>query len=338
MPDVLRGVAILAMLIAHAALFLPNMPWAVDFVRGNINDVASPLFALVMGMSAQLVWNRRAGVGRTILQQSVRGVILVVLGLWMMTWGSWVAIILQPLGLLLIVGVPLLLCGSRVLTTLLVVLAVLSQPVLTLARDYAAIIYGQGPVVRALAEWTVLGTHYRLLNLLLFFLLGALLLRAGLHRGRMLWVMAIVAVPAYLAKPIGERLGAGPVQSGDYLDTLHDLGLVCVVYVIVILAATAARGSAQRFWAAVFVPFCAWGQVALSMYLLHVAIIAGWMRLYGLPDRNILIGWMLVVPLVCLIGWAWWRFVGPGPVEWLMGLVIGRRRRWRPEGRVPAQV
>ncbi|HWO50444.1 MAG TPA: heparan-alpha-glucosaminide N-acetyltransferase domain-containing protein [Ornithinibacter sp.] len=59
-PDVLRGVAILAMLIAHAVPFLPGAPSALNFLMFNINDVASPLFALVMGMSAQIVTQRTA--------------------------------------------------------------------------------------------------------------------------------------------------------------------------------------------------------------------------------------------------------------------------------------
>ena len=59
-PDVLRGVAILAMLIAHAVPLLLGAPSAVNFMTDNVNDVASPLFALVMGMSAQIVTQRTA--------------------------------------------------------------------------------------------------------------------------------------------------------------------------------------------------------------------------------------------------------------------------------------
>ena len=43
-PDVLRGVAIVAMLIAHAVPMLPEVPRALSFVMGNINSLASPLF------------------------------------------------------------------------------------------------------------------------------------------------------------------------------------------------------------------------------------------------------------------------------------------------------
>ncbi|CAN7415970.1 heparan-alpha-glucosaminide N-acetyltransferase domain-containing protein [Microbacterium maritypicum] len=87
-PDALRGFAIVAMLIAHAAPFVPNAPWAVQFITANFSSVASPLFALVMGMSAELVWRRGGPVGVTLLQQTLRGLFLIVLGVWMATWGS----------------------------------------------------------------------------------------------------------------------------------------------------------------------------------------------------------------------------------------------------------
>jgi hypothetical protein len=32
---------------------------------------------------------------------------------------------------------------------------------------------------------------------------------------------------------------------------------------------------------------------------------------------------------VTAIGWVWWRFIGVGPVEWLLGWVTLRPKRWR---------
>ena len=48
-----------------------------------------------------------------LFQQVVRGLLLIALGLWMTEWGSWVAIVLSHLGVLLIVGAPLLLLSTR---------------------------------------------------------------------------------------------------------------------------------------------------------------------------------------------------------------------------------
>lgn len=326
-PDVLRGVAIVAMLIAHAVPMLPDAPRALSFVMGNINSLASPLFALVMGISAQIVWNRNGGVGRTMLQQSLRGVALIALGVWMMTWGSWVAVVLQYLGLLLIIGVPLLLLGTRALIIVTAVIVVASQPILEWARS-AAWIYMQPVPVIEVANWVALGPSYRLINLLPFFLLGAILLRRGIRRDRVLWTMAVIAPIAYLISMVGGRFLVADVRSGDYLDTLRDVGLVFATYVVVVLVAEMRRARATRIRDAVFAPLRAWGQVALSLYLLHVGIIAWWAHAFnGRPQQNSLIGWLAVVVLPLIIGWLWWRFVGPGPVEWVLRWVTGRPKK-----------
>ena len=57
--DALRGIALLGMLVAHAnPLLPPGVPRPVGFVMGQFNDIASPLFALAMGISAQLLLSR----------------------------------------------------------------------------------------------------------------------------------------------------------------------------------------------------------------------------------------------------------------------------------------
>lgn len=322
-PDVLRGVAIVAMLIAHANPFLPQLPTVVRFAIGNINDLASPLFALVMGMSAQIVWNASLRAGTTLLQQTIRGILLIALGIWMSTWGSWVAIVLSPLGLLLIVGVPLLLLSSRLLAAVLAIVVVLGAPLNELARGRIAELMTSNIIVRDLADWTVLGHSYRFTNLLPFFLLGALLLRAGLRRDRAMWIMLGFAPLAYAVRPVLEKVLHQPAAvSGSYPDTLHDVGLVFATYGVVVLLAT--RTPLPRVVGALFAPLRIWGQLALSLYLLHVAIVTVWMRTAGFPAQNIPLGWASVVILPLLIAWLWWRFVGTGPVEWLMGAVSGR--------------
>jgi uncharacterized membrane protein YeiB len=325
-PDVLRGFAIIAMLIAHAAAFVPNVPWAVSFITANFSDVASPLFALVMGMSAELVWRRGGRMGVTLLQQTLRGLFLIVLGVWLASWGSWVAIVLAYLGLLIIIGAPILLARTPIVIAVTVLMLVVSQPLLAVARTWTWV-YTAPPVIREPMIWLFLGPQYRVVNLLPMFLIGALLIRHGLKRDRLLWVMAAVAPLAYVAWAAGQRLGT--VQSGDYLDTLKDVGLVFAVYVCVVVAATIHRKKAERFWGAVFVPLRACGQVALSLYLLHVGLIALWNNVYGRPAENLYPGWLVIVPGMILVGWLWWRFVGTGPVEWVMGWLTGRPKAVR---------
>ena len=143
-PDVLRGVALLAMLIAHAVPFLPERPAALAVVMANINDLASPLFALVMGVSAQLVLQRtvRSGIPFMLFQQIIRGMILIGLGMILSEWGTWVAIVLSYLGVLLIVGAPLLFLSSRWLAVVAVGLAVVSDPLNAWARSCGAVFPG----------------------------------------------------------------------------------------------------------------------------------------------------------------------------------------------------
>ncbi|PRB08908.1 DUF418 domain-containing protein [Microbacterium sp. MYb64] len=322
-PDVLRGIAILAMLIAHANPLLPQLPGAVRFVIANVNDLASPLFALVMGISAQLVWNTSRRVSATLLQQSLRGIVLIALGLWMLTWGSWVVIVLPALGVLLIVGAPLLLLGSRALAVVLAIVVVVGAPLNELARGQIAQILSSNIVVQQLADWTVLGHSYRLTNLLPFFLLGALLLRSGLRRDRTMWIMLAVAPFAYAVRPVLEKgLHQPAAVSGSYPDTLHDVGLVFVAYAAIVLLAELPRRGAVLD--GVFAPLRIWGQLALSLYLLHVWIVSLWARSIGWPAVNMPLAWASVVLLPLVVAWLWWRFVGTGPVEWLMGAVSGR--------------
>lgn len=312
------------MLIAHASAFVPMKPAVANFATAMFSELASPLFALVMGMSAQLLWRRSTGVGTTLLQQVLRGLFLIALGVWMATWGSWVAIILAHLGVLLIVGAPILLARTRWVAAVAVVVLLLSQPVLSVVRGWSWAYVAPSPV-RDVLEWTLMSPHYRLLNLLPFFLAGALLVRHGFRRDGVLWTVAGVAPLAYLTWAGAAFFDLTNAQSGDYTDTLRDVGLVSAVYVVVVLAATA-RGGAERFWAAVFTPLRACGQVALSLYVLHVGLIALWNNAYGRPAENLWLGWLVIVPGMILVGWLWWRFVGTGPVEWVMGWITGRRK------------
>ncbi len=331
-PDVLRGVAILSMLIAHAKPLLPSLPPGLPLVIGSANDVASPLFALVMGLSAEILTQRtpRPGRWRMLLQQVARGLVLIALGVWMSNWGSWVAVVLSYLGVLLLVGAPVLLLSTRWVAGIAIGAAVLSDPVNAWARVSLSALVGDSAVATLIAEWVFLGYSYRLTNLLPFFLLGALLMRHGFRRDRYLVAMAIVAPIAYAVRPVVTAVfDTPPHVSGSYVDTLHDVGLVLAVYVVIVFLATVDRPKPARIIAIVFEPLRAIGSVALSLYLLHVALIALWTSLGFAVVDNDYVRLLLLVPAMVVAGWLWWRFIGVGPVEWLLGWVTGRPKRWR---------
>jgi uncharacterized protein len=344
-PDVLRGFALFAMLVAHARPFLVDVPPAADLVMTSLNDVASPLFALVMGIAAQIMLQRTPPGGTMMLlaQQVMRGAVLILLGVLLSLWDSWVAIVLAHLGVLLLVGAPLVLLRTRWLAAAAIIVAVLSEPINTWARATLGPVAAADPSLAELLNWVVLGQHYRLTNLLPFFLLGALLYRHGFRRDRALAVLAIIAPLAYAVQPVvaalaGPRptaagavapLTGSPAVSGSYVDTLHDVGLVFAVYVVVVLLATVRAPGAARVIDACFVPFRALGAVALSLYVFHVALLA-----FGLQPgfdgaSSDWLRWAVVVIGVSVLGWLWWRLIGLGPVEWLLGWVIGRRKPFR---------
>lgn len=335
-PDVLRGGAILAMVIAHAVPLLPESPEVARVLMRQVNDVASPLFALVMGMSAQLVGRRTAPSqrGRMLLHHLARGALLVALGVWMGEWGSWVAVVLSQLGILLVVGAPLVLLPTRWLAVTAATVALLSAPVNQWARSELLWVHADPEgVASRVASWVVLGAQYRVTNLLPFFLLGALLLRHGFRRDLLLWWTLAIAPIAYLVLPVALLLRPDTgVWSGSHPDTLHDLGLVLLVHVVTVLLVTVRAHRAERVVSALAVVPAAVGAVSLSLYVLHVGVLALWAPGGVRPTANDYLGWLLVVPGTMAAGYLWWRYVGTGPMEWLMGVLTGRRKPLRVNG------
>ncbi|WEO77352.1 hypothetical protein BJQ94_18700 [Cryobacterium sp. SO2] len=341
-PDVARGVAIMAMLVAHAGPLMVGQPWATAFLQGQLNDLASPLFATTMGAAAAIVL-AKAGADvsarRTVIVQNViRGVILVLLGLFLSTWGSWIAIVLSFLGLVLAIGTPLVLLGTRALIAVLTLVLVLGAPLneLMLTATGPLITGGERTPASFLLEWFFLSPHYRVTNLLPWFLFGALLFRIRFGGRRAGWILLAVAVPAWWLGPLwrgvtGEEFSA----SGSYLDTLHDAGLVLGTLGLIMLLASPRRRPAAAAVHAVFLPLKAIGSLSLSLYVFQVAVVA-WMSAngisYGITDP---VAWLVLVLGVPLVGILWWRFVGKGPIEWLIGVLSGRYRPRRRAGIAP---
>lgn len=337
-PDVARGVAIMAMLIAHAGPIMVRQPAATAFLQGQLNDLASPLFALTMGAAAAIVLatagRNPAAVRAVIVQNVIRGVILVALGLLLETWGSWIAIVLSFLGIVLAVGTPLVLLGTRALVAVLAVVLVAAAPL----ND--AVLAAAGPLITTgarapadfLLEWLFLGPHYRVTNLLPWFILGALLFRIRFGGRRTGWILLAIAVPAWWLGPLWQGAtgeGAGP--SGSYLDTLHDAGLVLLTLGLINLLASLRGRRWRPVMHTVFLPFQAIGSVPLSLYVFQVAVV-GVMAANGIRFGSTEpVAWAVLVLGVPLVGVLWWRYLGKGPLEWLIGVVSGRYRTRRAE-------
>ncbi|OUZ11285.1 hypothetical protein BHE97_05470 [Aeromicrobium sp. PE09-221] len=331
-PDLARGVAIVAMLVAHAQVLVPDRAAGVDELLGRVNDVASPLFALVMGISAGVMIERSASRPRSVLVHNlVRGVVLIGLGIWLETWGSWVAIVLAMLGCLLILGTPLLLLGRRGVALIALVFFVLSPMFNTAVRravdwpgGYYADIANDPSVGDLLVRWFVADPHYRVTSLLPFFLVGSLLI-AYARRPDPWWSAAGVVGGAgtqLVVTALRTRPGAD-TGSGSSLDLLHDASLVAVVLGLCGLAV-------RMRWARLLRPIEEIGTVALSLYVLQIAVIAWLNRDAAIPAANDWGGFALIVLGVGAAGWAWAHWVGRGPIEWFTGLLTRRYRLSRP--------
>ncbi|MFD1860977.1 DUF418 domain-containing protein [Aeromicrobium camelliae] len=333
LPDLARGLAIVAMLIAHAQVLIPARSEFVSEILARINDVASPLFGLVMGMSAAIMLGARdEPAGRVVWHNTLRGAVLIGLGIWLETWGSWVAIVLAILGCLLIVGTPLLLLGRRVVAVLAAVLFVAApfvndalQRAIEWPGGYHADIANSPSPWELLVRWFIADPHYRVSSLLPFFLVGALLVWSGAaRRPDVSWSLVAVCVGAgleFVATAWRSALG-DVVESGSLPDAVHDAALVTLVLGLCgLLVAWRPMQSLLR-------PVRELGTVALSLYVLQIAVIAWLNRDEVRPvPENDWSGWWLIVLGVALVGWAWAHWLGRGPVEWLTGIVSGRYRR-----------
>lgn len=336
LPDVLRGIAILAMVIAHAEPFLPNAPKIVEFAVGLISSLAAPLFALVMGMSAQLVWERSAGrMGRMLWRQGIKAAALIALGLWMNTWGSWVAIVLQYLGIVLLIGVPLLLLPRVTRLPIAAVLFAVAPLVFQFLRGRTLELFSQ-PDFDGSAPMTVVqqyvndlfggGSYYWPPELIAFFLVGSFLVHVRVTRAHAI-VVLISATALFV--PVQLLLGTGAYPTPSWVDMGRDVAVVAFAYAVTSLI--------------VAVHPLAWltnavrdiGRVSLTLYLVHVLFLAAYsdnlLRLegYSRPFETVWWGWAVTVIVIPLWGMLWWRTVGVGPVEWALNLLEGRPKHPR---------
>ncbi|MCA1782432.1 MAG: acyltransferase family protein [Dermatophilaceae bacterium] len=341
--DVLRGVAILCMLIAHGVPFLwpTGVSRPLELVLGAINAVASPLFGLAMGAAGALVWARPTMAGqwpRRVLSDIGRGVVVFATGMLLVELNTWVAIVLHVLGVLIVLGIPVAAlagasmrhapAGGRLRSILggLTLVTFALAPWVTGAVAPVGNRLANGTTGGVAELWAALvaGESYRALSLLPFFALGALIAAVGLlERPRRLsvvsFLVAVVLVPGYAFVRRSWVIGL----SGDPVDQLFDLTLVMVALAVVtLLVDTLSRRRA--LWQ----PLADLGAIALSVYALQLVVLRplmdwqGWTTSRALAWVSLLV--LVLVPSAVMI---WWRrALGPGPLEHVVALVTGKGR------------
>lgn len=323
--DLARGFAILAMVIAHVKMWWQIDSRPLSFALAQINNLASPLFCLVMGVAAGLVLTRTARPVRPaafVARNAVRGIALIAIGLLIEDLPSNIAIVLQVLGVVLVVGSPLLLLGERVILLLALVIFVVGPMINEIAMGAYVPPLDRGPWDRVL-EWVVASRHYRLTNLLPFFLVGGFIALRGLRRRdlRVVTLLGVAGLPAIVASAVLMESRT----SGSFVDNISDLALSFTAFGVIMLLAGAARShGAVRALA----PLAAVGAVSLSAYVFHVLLIAAFNRYVGWPTLlgHPLLPSVVVLVLTVGVGWLWWRMLGRGPVERLLALVTDQIR------------
>ncbi len=306
--DAARGVALVGMFATH---ILPLEDGSgARTVTGLVADGrASALFAVLAGVGIALGTGgpRRPPDGRTHLAAAlallVRGLLVALIGLWLIGLDSPVAVILPYYGLLFAVAMPLLRLPAGVLGAA-AVLACALTPVLSMVlRAGGPRGPGRQPDLTALADpGALLGTlaltgYYPVLTWTTYLLAGMAVGRLDLRRTRVAAGLAVggaalavaaATASALLLGPGGGAAALGPAldqrrygttptgtwwwlaidspHSGAPLDLAHTTGTALAVLGVALLVARWSR-------AAVWVPAAA-GAIPLTLYTAHVVALS----------------------------------------------------------------
>jgi uncharacterized membrane protein YeiB len=320
--DIARGLAILGMFVAHA---MPRQNDAELLVDGR----SSILFATLAGVSLGLLsggtdppgTGLRWGIRRVVL---VRSLFVFLLGAFLWTLGSEIAIILDYYAIMFLLVLPLLFAPRAVLV---VVAAVVlgGAPILAGLVDPGD--RAPASVLDVVREYLLTGWYPALVWLPLL-LVGLLAARSGLERPRTQAWLVGGGCAAALAGYGGALVLPGvtaEAHSASTAEILGSGGTALAVLGILLVVTTAGPGSPvvrTILW-----PLGAAGSLALTVYTVQILVLAmaAGSRDVGGPEYP---GWPLLIGLAVasLVGATLWRsFLGRGPLERLMGVLAGKR-------------
>lgn len=338
--DAARGFAVVAMVLAHTAPFVRDVaPSAVRYGESLLTDLAAPLFALLIGITIALT-SRAAGAtarsrGRYRVETSIKAVVLIVLGIVLGLTYSGVAVVLDYLGVTLLVALPFLFMRARTLFVLAAAFTAVSplvvDAILKAVAAQPSLMYPWTPLSTVL-DWIALAPSYRLVGLLPLYLLGLGLGRILFDRGTLPVLPLVVGSALVFAGAEAWRfLGMpGPGVRGGYYEVIRDTALAVGSFAVIYFLTDAASGRVRTVARRIFAPLAVQGTMALSIYVLHVVLLmgvyGGWLLLR--PPKGSPVGWVYQIGLV-IVCWifaaVWWRWLGTGPLERLLGFLSGRR-------------
>jgi uncharacterized membrane protein len=315
--DVLRGVALVSMYVAHTA---PDS--RLSAVLNLSEYLTYPLFAALVGMGAVL------GSGRSFGATAVRGGVLVVWGLLLERLDADVVVVLVYLGLLTWVVFPLAKCRTAVVAVVGAAALVAAPPIRHACLDLRTDLYLHGHASAArLLDYLVTGDEYRLLSMVGFAAGGMVVLR--LVRSGLLTRSRQVAVGTALLLVTGAYgvlvQHAGQMQPYEATWREHAFCLLLVVSTMLLgLGVAPQLGPLSTTLAAM-------GRMALTLYVLQVCYLSAWSdRHPGVPDDRwsntlVLVVGSVVLALVWPVvvrGGRFWR----GPLEGVTQLLVDAHR------------
>ncbi|WP_146244226.1 heparan-alpha-glucosaminide N-acetyltransferase domain-containing protein [Curtobacterium sp. MCBD17_032] len=343
--DVARAVALLGMMAAHVGDVAEQVDWADPTSwSAVVNGRSAALFAVLAGVSIGLVSGREAPpgpptIGRVRARLALRAVVVVAVGFVLMALGTPVYVVLPTYGALFLLALPVLRWRSWALLVLAAACALASAPVVVAVLPAYA---------DAGMTGVQLGLVYPVVTFATYVFVGLAVARsrAGatgtdtLRQVALFVTGAVVAAAAYVigavAAPVpADTTGAFPgvpfVPAGsdtaqavaqvflsprDHSSSIVDVvGTAAVAVAVIALCRLVFDGHGPAV-ARVAFPLAAVGSMPLSVYALHLVVIAAWPDLPHGPTT----WWAFTVGAV-LFAMVWRRFLGRGPLERLTAAV-----------------
>ncbi|GAA3701375.1 hypothetical protein GCM10022377_13690 [Zhihengliuella alba] len=324
--DIARGVAILGMLFAHAAPIGPDSALPLKALAAAA-QVTAPMFVMLAGLSLGLMTGGGSPAvdGRWSLRWQIlrRGLVLIALGLALWRIDSGIAVVIDYIGVVIVLLVPVLFAPRWLLAALAAAALVASPLLRAWAEREGLIVQVAGdPVLGKLASWLVLGPHYWAALFLFFALAGLIIARSDVRAARtprrlILAGVAAGAVGVAVALTTSYSPHPGSTEpSGNLVALGCAVGLVGVL--LFLEGRTGARGVLRALapleWA---------GRMPLTIYTLQIVLfgivrgatgsISSWLLLFG------------AILLSLVFAWAWTRWVSrQGPLEAAVAWVSGR--------------
>lgn len=324
--DLARGLAVLGMYAAHVAVTEP-FDWAapgtwLDVVNGR----SSILFALLAGVSIAIISGGSRPLDRDALDSAririaVRAGLVFLLGTWLVSLDSGIAVILPVYAVLFLCSLPVLRWRPRSLFLLAAVTALVSPLLMVVALGLTR---GDGAIVDLLLTGSYPAVIW-ITFLLVGLGVGRLQLRSAEVRAALAGVGTTLAVVGYTGgalaaglvrpAPTGRfdltLLATAEAHSGSPFEVVGSTGFALAVLGLCLLLSSALR------WAVY--PLAAVGAMALTAYTLHVVIVAAIGRsAFDESTNGLFLAFALGALAACSL---WTLLLGRGPLERALTLV-----------------